>query len=51
MINIWEKTRSVFLTGLLALSAMFLVACDDGPMENAGEEIDDVADEIEDGLD
>ena len=33
--------RSLMLAMLLGLSALTLGACDDGPAEEAGEEIDD----------
>ncbi len=34
---------------ILALSAAGLVACSDGPAENAGEEIDEAVEEMTDG--
>ena len=47
----FEETLKALLIGLfLASSAMFLSACDEGPLEEAGEEIDDAIDDVEDQL-
>ena len=50
------RKSALILSALLATASLGIVGCErDGPLENAGEEIDDavddVADEIEDGID
>ena len=39
-----HKWRALMLAMLLGLGALTLSACDDGPAEEAGEEIDDATD-------
>jgi hypothetical protein len=45
------KWKLPILWLLLAGAAAPLTACDEGPFEEAGEEIDDAADDIEDEID
>lgn len=43
--------RKLILTSMTALFALGLAGCpDDGPMEEAGEAVDDAADEVEDAF-
>ena len=56
MIALTEKLRALRLVALLGLGIAALSGCDnDGPLEEAGEEIgdavEDAGDEIEDALD
>lgn len=50
MKSLLDMVRTLLLAGLLGLSVTALTACDEGPMEEAGEEIDDAVDEAEDEL-
>lgn len=44
--------RIMFFVGAIAGGSSFLAACEDeGPMENAGESIDEAAEEIGDEID
>ena len=50
MKNLVEIMRMFLLAGLLGLSATALTACDEGPAEEVGEEIDNAVDEVEDEI-
>ena len=43
--------RNLLVALVLGTAAPALVACEGGPFEEAGEEIDDAVDEVEDELD
>ena len=47
--NAWKKTPIVWL--LLAGAIAPIAACDEGPLEEAGEEIDDAVDDAADEID
>ena len=49
--EIWRHLRTVAMVVMLAMGSMALQGCDEGPMEEAGEELDEAGDEIEDSLD
>ena len=46
-----DKLKLVLLSLMLSTGVMTLTACEEGPLEEAGEEIDDAVDEVEDALD
>jgi hypothetical protein len=46
-----DKLKLLVLTMMLSTGTMALTACEEGPLEEAGEEIDDAVDEVEDELD
>lgn len=46
-----NKLKSSLMWILLAGGAGGLAACEEGPFEEAGEEIDNAADDVEDALD
>lgn len=43
--------RVALLSLFLGATGVGLAGCDDGPMENAGEEMDDAGDDVQDELD
>ena len=45
-----RKLRLLMLAALLTMGVASLTACDEGPFEEAGEEVDDAVDEAEDEL-
>jgi hypothetical protein len=45
------KASKMVLWLLIAGAALPLTACDEGPFEEAGEEIDDAADDVGDAID
>ena len=44
-------TKTPILWLMLAGAAVPLMGCDEGPLEEAGEEIDDAVDDVEDEID
>ena len=46
-----DRLKLLVLAMMLGTGTMALTACDEGPLEEAGEEIDDAVDEVEDELD
>lgn len=49
MTTLAKSVRALFLAMLFGLGTLGLVACDDqGPFEEAGEEIDEAGDDIQD---
>ncbi len=49
--NLMKKTFLALLIGMGAISGAVACADNDGPAEEAGEEIDEAADEVEDSVD
>lgn len=45
-----DKLKVFALSLMLSSGSMALTACEEGPLEEAGEEIDDAVDEVEDEL-
>jgi hypothetical protein len=46
-----DKVKMLLLAMMLGTGTMALTACEEGPLEEAGEEIDDAVDDAEDELD
>ena len=46
-----DKLKLVLLALMLSTGAMTLTACEEGPLEEAGEEIDDAVDDVGDAID
>jgi hypothetical protein len=43
-----QFSETLALSLFLALAGLAMAGCDEGPLERAGEELDDVGDEVED---
>jgi hypothetical protein len=45
-----KSVRTAFLVALFGVGTLGLVGCDDGRFENAGEEVDEAGEELQDSL-
>lgn len=46
-----DRFKLLVIAMMLGTGTMALTACEEGPLEEAGEEIDDAVDDVEDELD
>ena len=46
-----DRLKFLVIALMLGTGTMVLTACEEGPLEEAGEEIDDAVDDVEDELD
>ncbi len=46
-----DRLKLLVIAMMLGTGTMALTACEEGPLEEAGEEIDDAVDDVEDELD